>query len=240
MIVLYKNYRIDDENIAPMEHTENQKQWEKFAAENALFYIDTNSKNYKQFWEKGLENFKKYIFPIITKYSINRNVAMDFGCGIGRNAFPITEYFKITYGVDISEKMLEQARLIAAERKINNIKFIQNDELSAVKKPVDFIYCANVFQHIEDASQIEKIVITLSRLLRGYAYLHFDTRPPNLLYYLKKLLPDFLLPRSQRRGIRRIRRQVRDIKNIFINAGLSIIEESNKNSEYHFFLLGKN
>ena len=47
---------------------------------------------------------------------------------------------------------------------------------------------------------------------RGIGYLQFDTRPPGWLYEVKTALPDFLLPRFWRRGIRRIRRDPSELE----------------------------
>ena len=219
--------------------SKNQQQWEKFAKKDALFYIDTNAKNPGQFWKKGENNFQAYILPILKKYHIKRNVGIDFGCGIGRHTFPLAGYFQMMYGVDVSDRMLKQARAVAHEKNIANVQFILNAVFFSDTKPVDFIYCVNVFQHIENIEQIKSILDSFSRLLHGFAYVQFDTRSQNLLYRLKNKMPDFLLPRSQRRGIRRIRRVAKEIENIIKKMGFAIIEQRQPNSEYHFFLLQK-
>lgn len=215
----------------------NQKQWEKFASKDPFFYVDTEFENPDQFWKKGEDNFQEYIFPLLQKYKISTGVGVDFGCGIGRHTFPLAKYFETVMGVDVSNGMLEQARIIAKDRKVRNIQFIQNDAFFDSNELVDFIYCANVFQHIEDIEQIELILTQMSRLLRGYTYIQFDTRPRTWLYHLKRRMPDFLLPRSQRSGIRRIRRDAEELRSLIKMMGYSIVEEHQPNSEYHYFLL---
>lgn len=217
----------------------NQQQWEKFAKKDALFYIDTNAKNFNQFWKKGEDNFQTYILPILKKYSVPRGMSVDFGCGIGRHTFPLARYFKTVLGVDVSNHMLEQARIIAYKKNVTNVEFIHNDIFFSSTKPVDFICCVNVFQHIASIEQIKLILKHMSTLLSGYAYVHFDTRPQNCLYRLKNRIPDFLITRSQRHGIRRIRRDIKEIENLIKEIGFLIIEQQQPNSEYHFFLLRK-
>ncbi len=217
----------------------NKLQWEKFAQDDARYYIDTTSKNLAQFWQKGEENFHTYLLPIFKKYKVKPDIGIDFGCGIGRHTFPLTKYFQTVIGVDVSHNMLKQANTFAQEKNIPNTQFIQNDEFFEYNKPVDFIYSVNVFQHLEDLEQIKKILDHMAHLLHGYAYLHFDTRPPNGVYHLKNKLPNFLLTRSQRRGIRRIRRNSKEIEAHIKKLGFSIIEQWSPRSKNHFLLLKK-
>lgn len=224
-------------NFMEKQVTENQKQWEIFAQKDPFFYVDTTAKNPSQFWKKGEDNFKTYILPILQKYHIAKKICVDFGCGIGRHTFPLAEYFQMVYGVDVSENMLKLATSSSHERDINNVQFIQNNIFFSLTKSVDFIYCVNVFQHIEDIKFIESILKNLSHQIHGFAYLQFDTRPQSLLYRLKKIIPDFLLPKSQRRGIRRIRRNTQEIEYLIKRIGFSIIEQQRPCTEHHFFLL---
>ena len=217
----------------------NKNQWENFAKNDALFYIDTEAKNPSEFWERGENNFRTYILPILKKYNVASKVGVDFGCGIGRHTFPLAKYFQAIFGVDVSESMLKQARASAQEKAIVTAQFIQNDDFFVSTKSVDFIYCTNMFQHIEKMEQIEFILKNFARLLNGFAYIQFDTRSKDFVYRLKNMLPDFLLPRSQRRGIRRIRRDAKKIEKSLIELGFLIIEQHQPNTEHHFFLLQK-
>lgn len=217
----------------------NKKQWEKFGSIDAEYYIDTEAKNPQEFWGRGEENFQTYILPLLKKYNITPGVAVDFGCGIGRHTFPLAEYFTTVYGIDIASSMLKKGQSIADEQGISNIHFVENSNFFNLPIQANFIYCANVFQHIESKEDIEKILHYFSQITTGYVYLHVDTRQKDWLYYLKNTLPDWLLPKSQRRGIRRIRRSVKEIEDIITTAKFSIIEQTQPNSPYHFFLLSK-
>lgn len=226
-------------NFMKNQVSKNQKQWESFAQKDPIFYIDTAAKNPTNFWEKGEDNFKIYILAILQKYNIKKETGVDFGCGIGRHTFPLAKYFQTSYGVDISENMLKQAKSIAKKRNISDVHFIQNNDFFSLQKSIDFIYCVNVFQHIEDINHIGLILKNFSRLLHGFAYLQFDTRPKNFLYYLKNKIPDFLLAKSQRRGIRRIRRSTKEIEELIKKNSFSIIEQQNPGTAHHFFLIQK-
>lgn len=52
---------------------------------------------------------------------------LDFGGGTGLLALPLAKQAKSVTLVDISEKMLEQARLKAEQQAIKNIQFLEQD-----------------------------------------------------------------------------------------------------------------
>ncbi|MDE8718140.1 class I SAM-dependent methyltransferase, partial [[Eubacterium] siraeum] len=52
---------------------------------------------------------------------------LDFGGGTGLLALPLAKQAKSVILVDISEKMLEQARLKAEQQDIKNIQFLEQD-----------------------------------------------------------------------------------------------------------------
>ena len=54
---------------------------------------------------------------------------MDFGGGTGLLSLPLVKQAKSVTLVDISEKMLEQARLKAEQQAIKNIQFLEQDLL---------------------------------------------------------------------------------------------------------------
>ena len=59
---------------------------------------------------------------------------LDFGGGTGLLALPLAKQAKSVTLVDISEKMLEQARLKAEQQDIKNIHFLEQDLL---EKPLE-------------------------------------------------------------------------------------------------------
>jgi len=80
---------------------------------------------------------------------VNKNIALDFGCGVGRLTIPISKLgFGKVFGVDISEGMLLKARLYTRELNLDeDIKYLNN--LSLAPKNVDFVHSYIVLQHIE-------------------------------------------------------------------------------------------
>lgn len=76
---------------------------------------------------------------------------LDFGGGTGLLAFPLAKQAKSVTLVDISEKMLEQARLKAEQQDIKNIQFLEQDLLaSPLEQQFDLIVVSRVIHHMPD------------------------------------------------------------------------------------------
>ena len=76
---------------------------------------------------------------------------LDFGGGTGLLSLPLAEQAKSITLVDISEKMLEQARLKAEQQDIKNIQFLEQDLLkNPLKQEFDLIVVCRVLHHMPD------------------------------------------------------------------------------------------
>ena len=76
---------------------------------------------------------------------------LDFGGGTGLLALPLAKQAKSVTLVDISEKMLEQARLKADQQDIKNIQFLEQDLLAnPLEKEFDLIVVCRVLHHMPD------------------------------------------------------------------------------------------
>ena len=76
---------------------------------------------------------------------------LDFGGGTGLLALPLAEQAKSVTLVDISEKMLEQARLKAEQQDIKNIQFLEQDLLAnPLEQEFDCIVVCRVLHHMPD------------------------------------------------------------------------------------------
>jgi hypothetical protein len=142
--------------------------------------------------------------------------------------------------------MVRQAVSFAGKKGIENACFLDisgpEDLLQKAGSHVgncDFIYSLLVFQHIPELSTIEGYLHVIRVLLHkhGLAYLQFDTRPRDVRYRLKTRLPDCLLPRFWRRGIRRIRRSPEELEASIRRAGMEIVEELTPYTAYHRYIL---
>ena len=76
---------------------------------------------------------------------------LDFGGGTGLLTLPLAKQAKSVILVDISEKMLEQARLKAEQQDIKNIQFLEQDLLkNPLEQQFDLIVVCRVLHHMPD------------------------------------------------------------------------------------------
>ena len=76
---------------------------------------------------------------------------LDFGGGTGLLTLPLAKQAKSVTLVDISEKMLEQARLKAEQQDIKNIQFLEQDLLKkTLEQEFDLIVVCRVLHHMPD------------------------------------------------------------------------------------------
>lgn len=76
---------------------------------------------------------------------------LDFGGGTGLLTLPLAKQAKFVTLVDISEKMLEQARLKAERQDIKNIQFLEQNLLEKpLEKEFDLIVVCRVLHHMSD------------------------------------------------------------------------------------------
>ena len=76
---------------------------------------------------------------------------LDFGGGTGLLSLPLAEQTKSVTLVDISDKMLEQARLKAEQQDIKNIQFLEQDLLAKpLEQEFDLIVVCRVLHHMPD------------------------------------------------------------------------------------------
>ena len=76
---------------------------------------------------------------------------LDFGGGTGLLALPLAKQAKSVTLVDISEKMLEQARLKAVDQEIRNLQLLEQDLLAnPLDQQFDLIVVSRVLHHMPD------------------------------------------------------------------------------------------
>ena len=100
--------------------------------------------------------------------------AIDFGCGVGRLTFPLSQRFQTCYGIDISCSMVEFAS--TQKERGTNCTFTENTTTRLhwlENASIDLIYSAIVFQHIAPRYTREYLK-EFSRLLKPGGLLVFQ------------------------------------------------------------------
>jgi SAM-dependent methyltransferase len=222
--------------------------WERFAEENAYQYIKTDlaDRSPEAFWQSGERTVCEEMVPLLQEFNISRRCGLEIGCGVGRLVLPLSQVFHRMIGIDISDGMVRRAKEAACQRQISNAEFVAVGEPAPLPAAlpqdvgeISFIYSLLVFQHIPDFGTIESYIAGIGQMLShdGAAYLQFDTRAQTMPYHFKTALPDLVLPKYWRRGIRRIRRDPAEIESTFARQGLKIVQEWMPRTADHRYLL---
>ena len=102
-----------------------------------------------------------------------RETALDFGCGLGRLTRALARHFGQVWGVDISTRMIEQARDL--HRDVPNCTFQTTEgALAFPDGHFDLIYSVLVLQHQPTKAAIRAMVRDLVRTLRPGGLLCFQ------------------------------------------------------------------
>lgn len=138
-----------------------KNEWEKFAKSDKYGAIYTQAKNHKEFWKSGLRNAVHILKDVDPS---SQDKFLDVGCGIGRVARFIAKKGYDTYGVDISQEMINSARGLNSD--ISNLEFSVNNgkSLPYDSSKFDCVYSVLVFQHLPGdimrtyLSEIERVL----------------------------------------------------------------------------------
>ena len=118
---------------------------------------------------------KAYLSPFL-KYLRTDKIVLEFGCGLGRNLFTISNRIKYGYGIDINRLYIRLANKIAKKYNFKNLNFFSYDGNNFPEEIpfADVIFELNVFERL-DKSSVEKYVLNLIAHLKpkGFVILYF-------------------------------------------------------------------
>ena len=93
----------------------------------------------------ALEICRRFVEPTFRPRRV-----LDFGCGVGRIAIPLSEIAEAVVGMDVSPSMLAEARANAQRFGRSNIEFVDSDDtLASATGEFDLVHTSIVLQHIE-------------------------------------------------------------------------------------------
>lgn len=208
--------------------------WERFALEDPEFYV-AHRWTGERFYVHGAEIVEE---ALAWARPLRRGQALDIGCGLGRMTRALDAHFDEVAGIDVSTEMLRQA---AERHPEHDIRWLRIDAgaFPLADATIDFAFSHDVFQHIPSPEVIGGYLRELRRTLRAdaRAVLHFDTQPRPWYRPLLYRLPDRLLPRAQRRFIRRYPLRSAALHAMIADARLEIVDERQTATRFHQVLL---
>ena len=149
--------------------------WDERAKSNINFAIRSiETQSEKEFWDSGKSDCDGIILGKNTnrfEQILNNNDSKDMkileiGCGNGRLLIPMSNFFGSVYGVDVSNKMINECSINVKE--ISNCK-IQKNSGSDLSMFTDnffhFCYSFIVFQHIPEKNIVHNYFQEVSRVL---------------------------------------------------------------------------
>ncbi|PSF06132.1 hypothetical protein C7H09_10880 [Marinobacter fuscus] len=162
--------------------SKHEKQWEKLGSKDPYWAVLTDPKMKGGKWKKDeffqtgyveIENIFKKLNSL--EMMPSNNLALDFGCGVGRLSRALAKRFHKVLALDISGSMLEEAR--RANSDIGNVEFRKNseDNLGFIdSNSIDFIYSNIVLQHMKVNFQ-ERFIKEFCRVLSENGVVAFQT-----------------------------------------------------------------
>jgi len=160
--------------------SEMKRDWNQYADSDPYFAIirDPNKKgkwDEKEFYHLG-ENEANGILDKCKalKFPKKKNMALDFGCGIGRLTEPLSKHFTKVIGIDISDHMLDLAKEHTEKSKIKNIDYKDITHLSSIKSnSMDLIVTRFVLEHIPP-NLAKKYIKEFTRILKPNGIATFE------------------------------------------------------------------
>ena len=167
-----------------------------------------------RFWDENGE-FKPLhrLNPVRAAYIAERAIlqgktVLDVGCGGGLLAEALCRHGAAVTAIDLSETMIEVARLHAAEQGLQIDYRLQSAEdlLAAGSPGYDVICCMEMLEHVPEP---QSIVATLARLLRPGGQLFVSTINRNARSFLMAIVGAEYVLRLLPRGTHEYERLIR-------------------------------
>lgn len=158
----------------------HRRNWEELGNLDPMWAILSDTTKHGGRWNASdfFATGEHEIDSLMREINVPLHRCLDFGCGIGRLTKALAKYFTEAHGVDISETMIEKARILTPEAT-----FWHNDQPNLSLFPsghFDLVYSYIVLQHIPDKEDIRAYIREFVRLLtaNGMAVFQLPGRLP--------------------------------------------------------------
>jgi len=193
------------ERVRPATVGSMRRYWNERARKNAAWYVDTSLSYDHPDFERFLETGRRIVDEALAGPNpTGAGVAVEIGCGLGRNTLALADHFEHVIGLDISSEMLERAAVVAPHERVT---FVVGDGMSLAQigdTAADLVLTFTVFQHIPSVEVIERYIVEAGRILNpgGIFVFQWNNTPGELRWRIKRTV----LSVGQRMGIAKERR----------------------------------
>jgi ubiquinone/menaquinone biosynthesis C-methylase UbiE len=159
-----------------------RQQWEALGTDDPYWAVlsDPGKQhgrwNKNEFFQTGVQEIALILSRAASLgVNLGSELALDYGCGVGRLSRALATRFQRVVGVDISDTMLAEARSVNA--RFSNVHFVRNNGNALpgiADRTVDFIYSNIVLQHSPKEVQ-QSLIKEFCRILRPGGVLVFQT-----------------------------------------------------------------
>jgi SAM-dependent methyltransferase len=155
--------------MTPRSEERMRAYWDERARLNAAWYVDTSLRyddpDIQKFFASGRQIVGSALEDLPSDPPSN-GLAVEIGSGLGRICVALADRFERVVGIDISSEMVERARSLVAEPRV---QFMVGDGSSL--RPIDdgsadLVLTFTVFQHIPRLSVIDGYIAEVGRILR--------------------------------------------------------------------------
>jgi SAM-dependent methyltransferase len=176
-----------------------QKAWERMAGEDPLWAVLSDPEKRRGKWDKDeffrtgeVEIAEVLDYAARLNPTMRRDIALDFGCGVGRLTSAMAGHFAQVIGLDISPTMIELARREdRSEGRCAYVLNASNDLAQFASDTFDFIYSDITLQHIRPPASLMYIA-EFVRVLKPGGLLIFQVpsaRRPGIKTVLRRFVP---------------------------------------------------
>ncbi len=126
--------------------------WNELGKAKPFRAICSGNKNWQieSFFMTGVQEIDALMKHIRSmQIELPHGIALDFGCGVGRTAQPLSKYFGEVHGVDIAHSMITLARRLNRHGDRCQYYVNERDDLGLFPdESFDFIYSIRTLQHM--------------------------------------------------------------------------------------------
>lgn len=157
--------------------------WDARAEEDAPFFVDNRlgygKRDYSGLFARSEEALSTYEELLGVEFA-DLGCVLEIGCGLGRAARVLAARAQRVVALDVSQRMLDQARELNPE--LDNVRWLLGDgaSLAGVEdRSIDVCFSHVVFQHIPDPRVTLGYVAEMGRVLRegGWAAFQISNDP---------------------------------------------------------------